>query len=167
MTEMKEITMGEIESHNTEEDCWMVLGNSQTGGPMVYDITLYLDDHPGGAEVLLDLAGQDGDEFFEDIGHSQDARDELKRYRIGTLKIDEAEIARRIAAAEAALGKANSETNNIVMVLVVLFAVAVGVYITQFMDNSEGIDIVSRNITQTAEVVDGGCVDGSDIGGCG
>lgn len=135
---------------------------------MVYDITLYLDDHPGGAEVLLDLAGQDGDEFFEDIGHSQDARDELKRYIIGTLKLDEAEIARRKAAAELALVKANGES-NIVMVLVALFAVAVGVYITVIMDNSEGVDVldVGRNITQMAEVVDGGCIDGSDIGGCG
>ena len=31
------------------------------GGPKVYDITNYLDDHPGGAEVLLDVSGQDAD----------------------------------------------------------------------------------------------------------
>ena len=35
-------------------------------------ITSYLDDHPGGAEVLMDVAGSDADEFFEDIGHSND-----------------------------------------------------------------------------------------------
>lgn len=36
-----------------------------TGGPKVYDVTKYLDDHPGGAEVIMDVAGQDADEFFE------------------------------------------------------------------------------------------------------
>jgi cytochrome b5 len=42
--------------------------------PKVYDVTKYLDDHPGGAEVLLEQAGQDATDMFEDIGHSQDAR---------------------------------------------------------------------------------------------
>lgn len=27
------------------------------GGPKVYDITKYLNDHPGGPEIMLDLAG--------------------------------------------------------------------------------------------------------------
>lgn len=65
------------------------------GGPKVYDVTSYLDDHPGGAEVLLDVAGTDADEFFEDIGHSNDAREELKKHLIGSLKLSEEEKARR------------------------------------------------------------------------
>lgn len=56
----------------------------------MYDVTAYLDDHPGGAEVMLDVAGQDADEFFEDIGHSKEARVELKKYLIGNFKMDEA-----------------------------------------------------------------------------
>jgi hypothetical protein len=47
-------------------------------------VTKYLDDHPGGAEVMLDVAGQHADEFFEDIGHSREAREELKKYLIGS-----------------------------------------------------------------------------------
>lgn len=27
------------------------------GGPKVYDVTKYLNDHPGGPEIILDLAG--------------------------------------------------------------------------------------------------------------
>jgi cytochrome b5 len=83
-------------------------------------VTKYLDDHPGGAEVMLDVAGQDADEFFEDIGHSKEAREELKKYLIGTLKLDEATLAKMKADAEA---KAKSGGSNmIVVVLVALIA---------------------------------------------
>merc|ERR1719330_531973 len=91
-TVMKEFTMEEVQDHTSEEDCWMVIGNSSNGGPMVYDVTKYLNEHPGGMDILLSVSGQDADEDFEDIGHSEDARDELKKLLIGKLKIDEAEI---------------------------------------------------------------------------
>lgn len=39
--------------------------------------------HPGGEEVLLEQAGKDASESFEDVGHSTDARDLMKRYKIG------------------------------------------------------------------------------------
>lgn len=58
-----------------------------TGGPKVYDVTKYLDEHPGGSEVMLDHAGKYADEFFEDIGHSSDAREILKRYQIGLVAV--------------------------------------------------------------------------------
>lgn len=70
------------------------------GGPKVYDVSKYLDDHPGGSEVILDVAGQNADEFFEDIGHSKDAREELKKHLIGTFKLDEATLAKMKADAE-------------------------------------------------------------------
>jgi cytochrome b involved in lipid metabolism len=34
-------------------------------------VTEYLDDHPGGAEVMLEQAGMDATDMFEDIGHTQ------------------------------------------------------------------------------------------------
>lgn len=40
----------------------------------------------GGEEVLLDVAGDDATEAFEDVGHSDEARDILKKYRVGVLK---------------------------------------------------------------------------------
>lgn len=39
--------------------------------------------HPGGEEVLLEQAGKDATESFEDVGHSTDAREMLKQYYIG------------------------------------------------------------------------------------
>lgn len=96
----------------------------------MYDVTAYLDDHPGGAEVMLDVGGQDADEFFEDIGHSNDAREELEKHLIGVLKMDEEEKKRRAAAAEkAAAGSGGSA--NVVLIAVVVLAVAFGYYKTQ------------------------------------
>ncbi|CAM9675209.1 unnamed protein product [Choristocarpus tenellus] len=54
--------------------------------PKIYDVTKYLDDHPGGVEVMLEVGGEDATNMFEDIGHSQDARTEMKKFQIGTLK---------------------------------------------------------------------------------
>uniref|UniRef100_A0A803V9N6 Cytochrome b5 type B n=1 Tax=Ficedula albicollis TaxID=59894 RepID=A0A803V9N6_FICAL len=41
------------------------------------------EKHPGGEEVLLEQAGRDATESFEDVGHSTDAREMLKQYYIG------------------------------------------------------------------------------------
>ncbi|NXI71539.1 CYB5B protein, partial [Anseranas semipalmata] len=41
--------------------------------------------HPGGEEVLLEQAGRDATESFEDVGHSTDAREMLKQYYIGEI----------------------------------------------------------------------------------
>ena len=35
--------------------CYVILG-----GAMVYDVTKYLNDHPGGPEIMMEFAG----EFF-------------------------------------------------------------------------------------------------------
>mmetsp|Transcript_2780 Transcript_2780/g.3326 ORF Transcript_2780/g.3326 Transcript_2780/m.3326 type:complete len:134 (-) Transcript_2780:161-562(-) len=126
--EEKQITMEEVAKHNAQDDCWLVIGNDKTGGAKVYDVTGYLDDHPGGAEVLLDVGGQDADEFFEDIGHSKDARDELKKLLVGTLYLDPAELKRREEAAKLAAEKANSGGSNAIVMLVALVAVGYGYY---------------------------------------
>lgn len=41
--------------------------------------------HPGGEEVLLEQAGKEATEAFEDVGHSTDARELMKKYKIGEL----------------------------------------------------------------------------------
>ncbi|EEB12650.1 Cytochrome b5, putative [Pediculus humanus corporis] len=56
---------------------------------IVYDVTEFLNEHPGGEEVLLDHAGKDATEAFEDVGHSRDARDMMSKYKIGELNEEE------------------------------------------------------------------------------
>lgn len=58
----------------------------------VYDVTDFIDEHPGGAEVLTDfklteaLGFKDATEAFEDVGHSMDARDIMVQYQVGTIQ---------------------------------------------------------------------------------
>ncbi|RFU24454.1 hypothetical protein B7463_g11886, partial [Scytalidium lignicola] len=74
-------TNAEVASHFTKDDLYMVIHNT------VYDLTSYLSAHPGGENILLDLAGQDATEAFEDIGHSAEARKELKELEVGKLAV--------------------------------------------------------------------------------
>lgn len=85
-------------------------------------MTKYLDDHPGGAEVMLDVAGQNADEFFEDIGHSKEARQELAKYLIGTFKLDEETLAKMKAAAER---KANQGSQSSIFLVAIVAMIAI------------------------------------------
>lgn len=110
---------------------FIILVIQKTGGPKVYDVTQYLDDHPGGAEVLMDVAGGDADEFFEDIGHSGDARNELKRLLVGELKLTAEEIAAIEAEAEQKAAQKGAAGNSVVIILAILVAIAAFYFKTQ------------------------------------
>ncbi|KAG2218549.1 hypothetical protein INT45_006310, partial [Circinella minor] len=69
----------EISKHNKRNDLYVVVHNK------VYDITAFLNEHPGGEDVLMDEGGRDATEAFEDIGHSDDARELLEKYYVGDL----------------------------------------------------------------------------------
>nr|XP_004661712.1 cytochrome b5 type B [Jaculus jaculus] len=69
--------LAEVAKRNTSKEVWMVIHGR------VYDVTRFLNEHPGGEEVLLEQAGVDASESFEDVGHSYDAREMLKEYYIG------------------------------------------------------------------------------------
>lgn len=92
----------------------------------MYDVTKYLDDHPGGAEVMLDVAGGDADEFFEDIGHSKEAREELKKHYIGEFKIDEATLAKMKAEVEARSKSSAGPSMGLFVILVAILAIIYG-----------------------------------------
>ncbi|NWW47190.1 CYB5B protein, partial [Pedionomus torquatus] len=59
------------------------LGTSFASSPLLTSSLLF--QHPGGEEVLLEQAGKDATESFEDVGHSTDAREMLKQYYIGEI----------------------------------------------------------------------------------
>ncbi|KQK80158.1 cytochrome b5 type B-like protein [Amazona aestiva] len=72
-------TLAEVGKRNSSREAWFVIHGR------VYDVTRFLEEHPGGEEVLLEQAGRDATESFEDVGHSSDAREMLKQYYIGEI----------------------------------------------------------------------------------
>nr|AEC11004.1 cytochrome b5 [Camellia sinensis] len=70
-------TFEEVAKHNKTKDCWLILSGK------VYDVTPFMDDHPGGDEVLLSSTGKDATNDFEDVGHSDSAREMMEKYYIG------------------------------------------------------------------------------------
>mmetsp|Transcript_64840 Transcript_64840/g.164345 ORF Transcript_64840/g.164345 Transcript_64840/m.164345 type:complete len:82 (+) Transcript_64840:98-343(+) len=72
------VTEAEIAKHNTETDCWVVVGDE------VYDVTNFMADHPGGKKAIMLFAGKDATEEF-DMLHE---RKVIKKYGIdvGTVK---------------------------------------------------------------------------------
>ncbi|KAK1272439.1 Cytochrome b5 isoform B [Acorus gramineus] len=77
----KIFSMQEISQHNERDDCWVVIDGK------VYDVTSYMDEHPGGDDVLVNATGKDATEEFEDAGHSKDARELMQQYFIGELDL--------------------------------------------------------------------------------
>lgn len=69
----------EISKHTTESDLWFVRRGK------VYNVTPFVDEHPGGLDTLLAVAGKDGTIDFDAVGHSQSAIEDLEKYYIGEL----------------------------------------------------------------------------------
>lgn len=78
--ELKIYSADEIANHKTSDDLWIAYNG------LVYDCSKFLDEHPGGEEVMVDVGGTDATEAFDDIGHSDDAHDIMKGLLIGKLE---------------------------------------------------------------------------------
>ncbi|WZZ21040.1 hypothetical protein YC2023_122427 [Brassica napus] len=78
-SEKKVLGFEEVSQHNKTKDCWLIISGK------VYDVTPFMDDHPGGDEVLLSSTGKDATNDFEDVGHSDTARDMMEKYYIGEI----------------------------------------------------------------------------------
>ncbi|PON70801.1 Nitrate reductase NADH dependent [Parasponia andersonii] len=75
----KVYTYSEAAQHNSRQKCWIVIGGK------VYDVTKFLEDHPGGDDVILSSTGKDATNDFEDVGHSSTARAMMDEFYIGDI----------------------------------------------------------------------------------
>ncbi|KAF2227465.1 cytochrome b5-like heme/steroid binding domain-containing protein, partial [Elsinoe ampelina] len=80
MSDTKSLSYSDVAEHNTKKDLYVVVHDK------VYNASSFVDEHPGGEEVLLDVGGQDATEAFEDVGHSDEAREILNGMLVGDLK---------------------------------------------------------------------------------
>lgn len=77
---MQDFTPEELAFFSSSSDLHLLIHGK------VYAISKFIDDHPGGDEVLLGEAGKDATEAFEDVGHSEEARRLMDQYLVGTCK---------------------------------------------------------------------------------
>jgi cytochrome b involved in lipid metabolism len=81
--EAKSINLSELSKHNKSNDCWVAIRGN------VYDVTSYLDEHPGGADLILNYCGEDATSAYNNKGgegrHSSKADSILNTYLLGNL----------------------------------------------------------------------------------
>lgn len=77
------LTLEYVAKHSGASDCWMIVSGN------VYDVTGYLNAHPGGRQSILQFCGKDGTSAFLTKGgqgsHSQYADQLLSSFFVGKL----------------------------------------------------------------------------------
>jgi cytochrome b involved in lipid metabolism len=76
----KKYTMQQVLKHNKKEDGWLVINKK------VYNVTTWIDKHPGGA-VIENYLGRDATKAFQSVGHPEYVmKTILPKYYIGVLQ---------------------------------------------------------------------------------
>lgn len=75
------ISAQELALHIEPSSLWIAVNG------FVYDVTSFLNKHPGGMDSLLKVAGKDASKQFLEVGHSQGARRSMEKYKIGRLEL--------------------------------------------------------------------------------
>lgn len=120
---MKTVSQAELAQHNGSGDVWMAIHG------LVYDTSKFLQEHPGGAQLLEDVAGRDASAEFEDALHSDAARTEEKIELKGVLEGSEKQVlqfreagweeSQGIPNPEALLGKGGMNVQSMAALLLV------------------------------------------------
>ena len=76
---MDTFTKEKVAKHNSKSSCWIIINN------LVYDVTNFLKDHPGGESILVSMGGKESTETFE-MFHKLSVLDKHgKKYIIGEI----------------------------------------------------------------------------------
>jgi cytochrome P450 / NADPH-cytochrome P450 reductase len=78
--ELPEYDWDEIRRHDRPGDMWVVVDG------LVYDVSEWMQDHPGGTEVYSSSRGCDAGDAFAEVGHSDAALARAQKLRIGRVR---------------------------------------------------------------------------------
>lgn len=77
----RQYTWQEVAKHNDARSAWVYIDD------VVYDVTSFVDRHPGGRDMILLMAGRDITDLFTTYHpFTETPRKVIQQYRIGTLK---------------------------------------------------------------------------------
>ncbi|NXI68507.1 NB5R4 reductase, partial [Anseranas semipalmata] len=74
-----EVTEDELAKHNKKEDCWICIRG------FVYNVTPYMEYHPGGEDELMKAAGTDGTDLFDQVHRWVNYESMLKGCLVGRM----------------------------------------------------------------------------------
>ncbi|NXB66289.1 NB5R4 reductase, partial [Struthidea cinerea] len=74
-----EVTEDELSKHNKKEDCWICIRG------FVYNVTPYMEYHPGGEDELMKAAGTDGTDLFDQVHRWVNYESMLKECLVGRM----------------------------------------------------------------------------------
>ena len=76
----KSYSLNDVSTHKDASSCWTAINGN------VYDVTSWIDQHPGGRQAILSICGKDGSSAFDNQhGGQRRPESELANFIIGTL----------------------------------------------------------------------------------
>ncbi|XP_047589556.1 cytochrome b5 reductase 4 isoform X2 [Lutra lutra] len=79
-----EVTEEELKKHNKKDDCWICIRG------FVYNVSPYMEYHPGGEDELMRAAGSDGTDLFDQVHRWVNYESMLKECLVGRMAIKSA-----------------------------------------------------------------------------
>ncbi|XP_056421991.1 cytochrome b5 reductase 4 [Hyla sarda] len=89
-----EVTEEELAKHNKKTDCWTCIRG------LVYNVTPYMEYHPGGEEELMKAAGIDGTQLFDQVHRWVNYESMLKECLIGRMAVKHASLLKGLNSTE-------------------------------------------------------------------
>jgi len=80
--EIRTYTFAQVAKHSEEKNLWLIIDDR------VFDVTEYVDAHPGGIAIMRS-AGGDNTQGFNGDQHPDNVYDVLAPFYIGDMKTDE------------------------------------------------------------------------------
>jgi len=79
MSKSRVITADEVAKHNKDGDCWLIIHD------IVYDISTFLPEHPGGKKVVLKEAGKECSAKFDSLHNAEVLKQHGPKLQVGVL----------------------------------------------------------------------------------